>query len=297
MELERRKTRAAALSVASNTVLIVVKLAVGLIIGSVSVISEAIHSGVDLVAAAIALFAVRKASQPADQTHPYGHGKVENISGTIEALLIFVAAGWIIYEAIGRLVEPEPIERVGWGVLVMLVSTVLNIIVSQNLFNVAREGDSMALLADAWHLRTDVWTSAGVMFSLGLMWLGERVFVGTHFHWLDPIAALIVAVLILHAAYDLTKQSARDLLDWSLPPDEEQWIRQYLESLGRDVREFHRLRTRKSGSRRFMDVHLLVDPHLTVRKAHDIAETVEHHIEDHLPNCSVVIHVEPWEGE
>ncbi len=297
MELERRKTRAAALSVISNSLLVLLKLIVGLLIGSVSVISEAIHSAVDLVAAGIALFAVRKAGQPADQTHPYGHGKVENISGTIEALLIFVAAGWIIYEAIGRLVDPRPLERVGWGIAVMLVSTVLNIIVSQNLFNVARDGDSLALLADAWHLRTDVWTSAGVMFSLGLMWLGERVFVGTHFHWLDPIAALIVAVLILHAAYDLTKQSARDLLDWSLPPEEEQWIREYLDSLQPDVRGFHRLRTRKSGSRRFMDVHLLVNPDLTVRKAHDIAEAVEHHIEDYLPNCSVVIHVEPSEAE
>lgn len=297
MELEGRKTRAAALSVLSNSLLVLLKLGVGLLIGSVSVISEAIHSAIDLVAAGIALFAVRKAGQPADRTHPYGHGKVENISGTIEALLIFVAAGWIIYEAVGRLVDPRPLERVGWGVAVMLVSTVLNIIVSQNLFNAARDGDSMALLADAWHLRTDVWTSAGVMFSLGLMWLGERVFIGTHFHWLDPIAALIVAVLILHAAYDLTKQSARDLLDWSLPPEEEQWIRDYLDSLQPDVCGFHRLRTRKSGSRRFMDVHLLVDPDLTVRKAHDIAEKVEHHIEAHLPHCSVVIHTEPSEGE
>jgi cation diffusion facilitator family transporter len=135
------------------------------------------------------------------------------------------------------------------------------------------------------------------MFSLGLMWLGERIFVGTHFHWLDPIAALIVAVLILHAAYDLTRSSARDLLDWSLPEEEEQWIRDYLDSLQPDVCDFHRLRTRKSGSRRFMDVHLLVDPNLTVRKAHDIAEEVEHHIEAHLPNCSVVIHVEPCEAE
>ena len=297
MDIQQRKTRAAALSVISNSTLVVLKLVVGLLIGSVAVISEAIHSGVDLVAAGIALFAVKKAGEPADSTHPYGHGKVENVSGTIEALLIFVAAGWIIYEAIQRLVEPRPIEQVAWGVAVMLVSTVLNIIVSQNLFNVAREGDSVALLADAWHLRTDVWTSAGVMLGLGLMWFGEELLPGRHFHWLDSVAALIVAVLILHAAYDLTKQSARDLLDWSLPDEEEQWIRDYLDSLGPDVCGFHRLRTRKSGSRRFMDVHLLMDPDLNLRRAHDIAEEVEHHIEDHLPNCSVTIHMEPCEGE
>lgn len=297
MNIQQRKVRAAGISVISNTALVVLKLVVGLLIGSVSVISEAIHSGVDLVAAGIALFAVKKAAQPADDDHPYGHGKIENASGTIEGLLIFVAAGWIMYEAIKRLVEPRPVEQVAWGIAVMLVSTVLNIIVSQNLFNVARDGDSVALLADAWHLRTDVWTSAGVMVSLGVMWLGERMLPGRHFHWLDSVAALIVAVLILHAAYDLTKQSARDLLDWSLPDEEEQWIREYLAGLRSEVRGFHRLRTRKAGSRRFVDVHLLVDEDLSVRKAHDIAEQVESRIGDYLPNCSVVIHVEPSESQ
>ena len=132
-------------------------------IGSVSVISEAIHSGVDLLAAVIALFAVRKSAKPADEDHPFGHDKVENISGTVEALLIFLAAGWIIFEAVKKLIDPEPLDEAGWGVAVMLLSVAANIIVSKKLFSVGEETDSVALKADAWHLATDVYTSLGVM--------------------------------------------------------------------------------------------------------------------------------------
>src|SRR5512136_1708331 len=148
MDAQRQKSAVAWLSVISNTALVTGKLIIGLLIGSVSVISEAIHSGVDLLAAVIALFAVKTSHRVADEDHPFGHGKVENISGTIEALLIFLAAGWIIYEAAHKLIRPEPLEAVGWGVGVMLVSSIANIVVSQMLFKVGRETDSMALQAD-----------------------------------------------------------------------------------------------------------------------------------------------------
>ena len=149
MDSAKRKTNAAALSVASNSLLIILKVVVGLSIGSVAVFSEAVHSAVDLVAAGIALFAVRASSRGADERHPYGHGKFENISGTIEALLIFVAAVWIIYEAVQKLIHPQEIEMLGWGVGVMLVSALVNIFVSKRLFKVAGETDSVALRADA----------------------------------------------------------------------------------------------------------------------------------------------------
>ncbi|MFS1162894.1 cation diffusion facilitator family transporter, partial [Aeromonas salmonicida] len=156
-----RKTRAALVSVCSNITLIIMKIFAGILSGSVSIISEAIHSAMDLVAALIALFAVRRSDIPPDQRHPYGHDKIENVSGVIEALLILLAAGWIIFEAIGKLITPTPIESVGFGVLVMLISALVNSGVSTYLYRVAKEEESVALAADALHLKADVLTSLG----------------------------------------------------------------------------------------------------------------------------------------
>jgi len=297
MHLQQRKERVALLSVTSNTILVVLKLVIGLMIGSVSILSEAIHSGVDWLAAVIALFSVKTSSLPADSRHPFGHGKIENISGTVEALLIFLAAGWIIFEAVKKILRPEPIADIGWGVGVMLVSAVANILVSERLFKVGRETDSVALQADAWHLRTDVYTSAGVMASLALIWLGNRVFPGIDLHWLDPAAAIGVALLILKAAYDLTMQSARDLLDVNLPREEEDWIRQRILEMKPVVHGFHQLKTRKSGPFRFVEFHLQVDPQMTVVNSHNITEELTDRIERHFPKTSVTIHVEPCDGK
>src|SRR3989304_4174382 len=178
MDTKHRKSRAAMISVISNTALVLMKLIVGLLIGSVSVISEAIHSGFDLLAAVIALFSVRTSSRPADSDHPFGHGKIENVSGAIEALLIFLAAGWIIFEAVKKFLYSEPMEAANWGVGVMFISAITNIFVSQMLFKVGKETDSVALQADAWHLRTDVYTSAGVMVGLATVCLGDVVVAG-----------------------------------------------------------------------------------------------------------------------
>jgi len=291
--MNARKRGVAMLSVLSNTVLVVIKMVVGLMIGSVAVISEAIHSGIDLIAAMIALFAVTRSSIPADDGHHYGHGKVENLSGAIEAILIFVAAGWIIWEAIEKILNPGPIVMVGWGVGVMLVSSIVNIVISRKLFKVGNESDSVALKADAWHLLTDVYTSAGVMLGLALMWLGEKLFVGVHLHWLDPVAALIVAFLIIKAAYELTKQAGHDLLDGSLPEEDEKWMRHYLESKKPVIREYHGLRTRKAGSVRIVDVHILVDPNMTVFHSHELTDEIKMGFARHFPVIQVTVHVEP----
>jgi cation diffusion facilitator family transporter len=297
MDTQRRKVRIAVLSVVSNTTLVVMKLFVGLLIGSVSIISEAIHSGVDLLAAIIALFSVKTSSIPADSRHPFGHGKIENISGTIEALLIFVAAIWIIFEAGKKLMHPEPMEAIGWGIGVMLVSAVVNIVVSEMLFKVGRETDSIALQADAWHLRTDVYTSFGVMVSLSLIWMGQWIFPGKDFFWLDPVAAIGVALFIFKAAYDLTAQSAKDLLDVHLPDVEVEWIRQCILDQNSVVRGFHDLRTRKAGHFRFVEFHLKVDPHMSVMDSHDITKVLKKKIKEKLPGTTVTIHIEPCDSD
>lgn len=294
--MQDRKIKAARLSVISNTALVVLKLIVGLIIGSVSIISEAVHSGVDLVAAGIALFSVRTSSIPADEEHPFGHGKVENISGTIEALLIFVASIWIIYEAIEKLIHPQPIEFVGWGIAVMLISTVTNILVSEKLFKVAKETDSVALHADAMHLRADVFTSVGVTGGLALIWFGHLFFPKLNIQWLDPVAALGVAILIIHAAYKLTVQAARDLMDVQLPKDEEEWIRDLIRANQSVIHGFHKLRTRKSGHDRFIEFHIKMDPEMSVGDSHRITDELSSGIKEHLPNSSVIIHTEPCDG-
>ncbi len=291
---DRRKARAAMLSVASNASLVLLKLAVGATIGSVAVISEAIHSAVDLLASLIAFVAVKTSGKPADRGHPFGHGKVENISGTLEALLIFIAAGWIILEATEKLRDPAPMESVGWGVGVMLLSSLANIAVSRHLFKVGRETESIALVADAWHLRTDVYTSAGVMAGLALMWTGAIVAPNVYLGWLDPFSAILVALLIIRAALALTLASGRDLLDTSLPPEEEAVIRQCIASMFPAIKGFNKLRTRKAGSQRFVNFDLLVDGGLSVEEAHRLADAITKKIKARYPETTVTIHIEPF---
>ena len=295
MNVDKRKTAVALLSVISNAILVLLKAFVGILIGSVSIISEAIHSGVDLLAAVIALFAVKSAGKSPDEGHPFGHGKVENVSGTVEAILIFVAAGWIIYEAVYKLIRPQLLDAPVLGVAVMLVSAVVNFFVSRKLFKVGKETDSVALQGDAWHLRTDVYTSVGVMAGLALIWLGESLFPGVHFDWLDPVAAIAVALLIVRAAYDLTLRSARDLLDVSLP-DEEKWIRHALARLDLPIRGFHHLRTRKAGATRFVELHIVLDNNIHIEESHRISDQIEAKIREKFPNTQVTVHEEPCDG-
>jgi cation diffusion facilitator family transporter len=296
MTLQQRKERVALLSVISNAFLVIFKLIVGVLIASVAIMSEAIHSGMDLLASFFAMFSVKTSYVPADDSHPFGHGKVESISGLIEALLIFVAAFWIILEAIRKLGTQQTMEFAGWGVGVMLLSAVLNLIVSQLLFRVGKEADSIALQADAWHLRTDVYTSAGVMVSLAVIWISHKFFPNPNIHWLDPLAGLFVAIFILRAAYNLTVQSIRDLMDAQLPPEEADWIRSMIISRQEAIHGFHQLRTRKAGNFRFIEFHIKVDPQMSVADSHRITEELSRIIENRLPHSSVTIHIEPCDG-
>jgi cation diffusion facilitator family transporter len=295
--MHKRKSAVALLSVASNTTLVLLKLAVGLMIGSVSVISEAIHSGVDWLAAVIAWFAVRASGKPADADHQFGHEKWENFSGMIEALLIFLAAGWIIFESVKKLTHMEAVDAPAWGVAIMLVSSGLNIVVSRQLFKVGKATNSAALLADAWHLATDVWTSAGVMAGLALMWLGHLLFPQLNLQWIDPVAAILVALLIISAAWHLTLSSGRDLLDVSLPAEELEWVHACLAAVMPRACGYHGLRTRKAGHRRFIELHLEVPQQMSVADSHALTEEIESAILQHFAATDVTVHVEPCQQD
>jgi len=286
------KKNAAAVSVGSNAVLTAAKLIVGLACGSVSVISEAAHSAIDLLASVIAYFAVTAAEKPADADHRFGHGKFENISGFAEALLIFLAAAWIIREAIGKFLHPAPVELPGLAMAVMLVSSIANWLVSSMLFRVGKREDSMALVADAWHLRTDVYTSAGVMAALAVYWTAAKTFPGYDFRWLDPAAAMAVALLIIKAAAKLTRESASGLLDESLPAEEEKQITGALISIPGLV-GIKTMRTRKAGRTRFIDIEAVVGAAMSVRDSHAITELMTEKIRALFPETLVNVHVEP----
>ncbi len=278
------------LSIYSNSALVVLKLLVGIFMMSVSVLSEAIHSGIDLVAAIIANYSVRKSTIPADEDHPYGHGKYENYAGVIEAILIFLAAALIIFEAVTRLIAEAPVEFLLAGIVVMGISVAANTVVSHYLIKVGREEDSIALVADGMHLRTDVFTSLGVFVGLILIQV-------TGYAILDPIVAILVAMLIIKAAYDLTKESSVGLVDKSLPESEEQVIKKVLREHSFQYINFHALRTRKSGSERFIDLHLVVKRDMCILDAHQLADHLEREIESKLPNTNVLIHMEPCEDK
>lgn len=289
------KVRAATLSVASNAVLVLGKLVVGLSIGSVSVISEAIHSAVDLLAAVIAWFAVRLSGQPADKEHPYGHGKYENLSGAVEAALIFLAAIWIVMEAIAKLRHGGEVVAPGWGVGIMAVSSAMNLFVSAHLDKVGKATDSLALQADALHLRTDVWTSAGVLAGLAIIWIGKLLVPSLDLYWVDPVAAIAVALLIVHAAWEMTLHATRGLLDEALPQEDIDYIRQTALERG-DIRSLHDLKTRKAGADRIIDAHVAVEYSLSVLEGHDKGKSFKRNLLDHWPMLWVNIHVDPCDG-
>ena len=282
-----KKTRVPIISITSNSVLLLFKIVAGILMGSVAVISEAVHSGIDLLASTVAFVSIRKAEEPADQDHPFGHGKFENLSGAFEALLIFAAAAIIIFEAVNKLRHPVMVEKLDWGIGIMLVAAVVNIIVSRVLYKFAKSTGSIAIEADAMHLWVDVFTSGGVMIGLVLIKL-------THWDVLDPVIAILVAGLILKAAFDLTLKAIADLADRCLPDNEIDSILAIVDG-NPDVHGHHKLRTRKSGSRREIDLHIKVDKNASVQEAHEICFRIENAIKEALPGAYVTIHVEPYD--
>lgn len=287
-----RKQNVARLSVFSNLFLTVAKILTGVSIGSVSIISEGIHSGMDLLASCIAYFSVRKSAEPPDADHAFGHGKYEDASGLIEALLIVLAAGIIIWEACQKLIsggEMLSLDLLYAGMIVMGISAVMNFFVSQRLMKVAKETDSIALESDAWHLRTDVLTSAGVFAALVLIQV-------THLVFLDSMIAIIVALLILREAHSLIRRSFADLMDGSLDEDEVILIQEIICRHANEFTNFHSLKTRRSGPNRFVEFHLMM-PHATpLDAAHAVLKEIETDIVAKMPRTSVIAHLDPCDG-
>jgi len=280
------KIKWARISIWSNTALTVLKLVVGLAMFSVSVLSEAIHSGMDLLAAVIANVAVMISARPPDKEHAYGHGKYENLSAVAEAILIFIAAAIIIIESIRKILDPAEIGYLNAGIAVMGISALVNIAVSRKLWKVARATESAALEADALHLSTDVWTSVGVMLGLVLIrFTGLQI--------LDPLIAIVVALGVIHAGWELVRRSARDLADTSLPEPELEKIRLVVARHRDRYVEFHGLRARRAGAQRHIDLHLVLARDTHVEDAHDLCDLVEKEIEKDIDGSEVMVHIEP----
>ena len=288
--IDALKLKTARLSIISNTGLVVMKFIVGILSGSVSIISEAIHSSMDLLAAIIAFFSVRKSAEPPDAGHSFGHGKFEDVSGLVEALLIFVAAILIIYEAVKKLIGEAPEQfspqLLIYGIFVMGISVLANWYVSSRLMKVAKETESIALESDAWHLRTDVYTSLGVFAGLILIRL-------TGIPLFDPLFAIGVACVIIKAAYDLTKRSFADIIDHSIPQKDETRIKEIICEHASDYAGFHGLRTRRSGPEIFIEFHLVVPGTVSVSQSHDLADHLESDLRMEFPRANITIHIEP----
>ena len=286
------KKRIAWLSVASNTALTVGKLIAGFATGSVSILSEAAHSAIDLIAAGIATFSVHVSDRPPDRTHQYGHEKIENVSGVIEGLLIFAAAVWIIYEAVDKLIHGVDLKYLGHGVAVMGVSAAVNLVVATLLKKSSIQNRSVALEADAAHLYADVYTSAGVFVGLAVITIGSR-FLEADLAWLDPIIAIGVAVLILATAYRITRKSFFPLLDSSASPAEIAKIEGVMKEFGDNGVDFHKLRTRRAGGSLYVDLHMGFKPGMSLEQGHDLSHTLTSQIEQALPGAKVLAHLEP----
>ncbi len=277
--------RAASLSVLAALLLTLLKLVVGYFTNSLGVISEALHSGLDLVAAGITLVAVQQASKEADSEHPYGHGKIENFSALTETILLWITAAWIIFEALRRIAGEEVIEPSIWGIAVMLVSVLVDYERSKILYKTAEEFDSQALEADALHFRTDMLSSIVVLVGLTLVQLGFPIG--------DPLGAIGVSIVILYVSYNLGKRSFDYLVDRA-PEGIEGKVQEACKEIP-GVLSCKRIRSRTSGPGLFVDVVVSVDETITTGEAHHIADSIETKLADLAKSVDVVVHIEPSE--
>lgn len=284
---DRAKRGAAILSIASNAVLIVLKIVAGSLTGSVAILTEAMHSAIDLIASLVAYFSIRKAGEPADESHRYGHEKVENLASAVEGLLILVGSAVIVYEAVRRLASGAELEQVPLGIAVIALSIVVNVAVSARIGRVARATGSPALEGDAAHLGADALTSGGVLAGLVLVQI-------TGWTWVDPVVAIAVAAAIVVSGVRILDRSSRVLVDEALPAAEMDAIRETLLSFGpRGVVGYHALRTRRAGARRHVDLHVQFRRGTTLEDAHAVAHELQDAIRARLEEADVLIHLEP----
>ncbi len=281
-------TRFAWLSIGAALLTILLKAGAYLLTGSVGMLSDAMESGVNLAGALMALAMLNIAVRPADEDHAYGHSKAEYFSSGVEGTLILVAAVSIAYAAIQRLIAPQPLEQIGLGLIVSVVASALNLGVAVVLLRAGRQYRSVTLEANARHLMTDVWTSAGVLLGVVLVaWTG----------WLrlDPMIALLVAANIVWSGVGIVRKSVAGLMDVAWPPEEQAQLEAILEPYLQDGVHYHALRTRQSGARRFASVHLLAPGDWSIQRGHDLAEQIEADLQASMPNAALFVHIEPEE--
>lgn len=285
-EASKEKNTVAFWSVIAAVILTSFKLVVGLLTGSLGILSEALHSALDFVAAVITWFAVRLSDKPADNHHHYGHGKVENLSALIETFLLLITCVWIINEAVSRLLSGEMIIEVNiWSYIVVITSIIIDISRSRALMKVAKKHNSQALEADALHFSTDIWSSSVVL--LGLICANFGIFIA------DSIAALMVAVIVIYVSYKLGRQSINVLLD-RVPDDTYQKIVLILDGLT-NIERYHDLRVRAAGAEIFVELNIHVSSNLNLTQSHDVATMIEDKIKNDILRCHVHVHIEPEE--
>lgn len=282
-------SRAALLSFGSNFALMLLKLVVGWVTGSVAVLSDGIDSAEDVAASAIVFATIRWAAHPPDAEHPYGHGKAESLAAGAQGALIGLGAGLVFWRAIDRLVAGEVEIDLGPAFVAMLVTAAVNGLVLLYVLSAARRTGSVALRADSRHLLTNIAQAGSILIALALVWLtGRSVF--------DPLVALGLGTYLAWSGYTVLRTALPEVMDVALPSEEVRAVERVLASHRGPVRGYHRLRTRKSGRQRYVDMHMLVDPAMPVSEAHDLCERVEHAIRAELPSAVVTIHVEPDDG-
>jgi len=280
--------RYAWLSIAAALATILLKGWAWWITGSVGMLSDALESFVNLAGAMMALAMLSLAAMPADENHAHGHGKAEYFSSAFEGFLILIAAIGIGYAAIERLLNPQPLDAVGIGLAVSVAASIINLATSRILMGVGKKYKSITLEADAHHLLTDVWTSAGVIAGVALVWL-------TGWLWLDPVIALLVAMNIVWTGWQLLQRSAAGLMDVSIPEEERMAIEAILDGYRQQGLQFHALRTRQAGTRAFITVHLLVPGVWTIKQGHDWSERIEADIRQAVSYAHITTHLEPKE--
>lgn len=282
----QRKLRAARLSIATASGLALLKLGAGVVTGSLAVLASAIDSLLDILMSGVNFLAIRQAEQPADQSHPFGHGKFETLATLFQALVIAASGCWIIFESIQRLLSGDQPKQLGSGILVLLFSAAVSSWISRYLRRIGRQTESTALEADALHFAMDVYTNGALVVGLILIaWLQTP--------WLDPALSLLVACYILFEAVRLVRRGLRDILDEGLPEAVRLEISGLIEAHQQYLVDYHHLRTRRAGSQKIIDFHLTVCKHLSVEQAHDIADHLEKRIEQHIAGADVTIHIEP----
>ena len=284
--IKNKKIRAAFLSVIVSALLICIKLVFGFLTNSISILASAVDSFLDLSASSVNYFSIRKAEKPADREHRFGHGKAEGLAGLFQGFIIGISSLYLIYVSVKRIITGSSIELLSSGIFIMAFSALVSFLLARHLRKVAEETDSIALSADSLHYRSDVYTSSSVIIGLIIIKFSGLLFI-------DSIISICIALYIIWSSISILRESVDILMDKELPKETIEDVKEIILSHQPQVKSFHKMRTRRSGSRRFIEFHLVLDHNLSFVESHDLAEDIIKDIEGKVPNADVTVHVDP----